>query len=67
MSDKNREQRLRYALNKVGYSLRKSRVRNINVDNFGDYMVVDIYTNVVVVGSRFDYTLDDIEAWFYGE
>ncbi len=67
MSDKNRERRLRYALNKAGYLLRKSRVRNIHLDNFGDYMVVDLYTNAVVVGSRFDYTLDNVEAWFYGE
>jgi hypothetical protein len=54
MSDKNREQRLRYALNKAGYLLRKSRVRSIHLNDLGDYRVVDLYTNAVAVGSRFE-------------
>ena len=30
-----REQKLRRALNKAGYSLHKSRIRNIHLDNLG--------------------------------
>jgi hypothetical protein len=37
-----------------------SRVWSINLDNLGDYILVDGYTNFVVCGSRFDATLDDL-------
>lgn len=63
---KNQEQRLRRALNKVGYSLHRSRAK-ISLDNLGDYMIVDQSSNSVVAGSRFDYTLEDVEAWLNGD
>jgi hypothetical protein len=49
------------------YLLRKSSVRNTHWDNCGDYMVVDLYTNAVVVGKHFEYTLENVEAWFCEE
>ncbi|WP_022762612.1 hypothetical protein [Butyrivibrio sp. AD3002] len=51
---------LRHKLNKLGYSLRKSRVNNINLDNLGGYMIIDTYGNYVVAGSRFELTIDDV-------
>lgn len=60
--NKNREQRLRRALNKCGYALRKSR-KAISPDNLGGYMIVDLQTTGVVDGSRFELNLDDIQAW----
>lgn len=59
---KNKEQQLRRALNKAGYSLRKSR-KQISIDNLGDYMIVDVFTNCVVAGSRYNMTLDDVTNW----
>lgn len=59
---KNKEQQLRRALNKKGYSLHKSRKR-ININNLGGYMIVNVYTNCVVAGSRYDMTLDDVINW----
>lgn len=60
LTEKNRERRLRRALNKAGYSLHKSR-RPINPDNLGGYMVVDIYGNYVVAGSNYSLDLADVE------
>ena len=61
--NKNLEQKLRRALNKNGYILRKSR-KPISINNLGEYMVVDAFTNAVVVGARFEYSLDDITDFF---
>jgi hypothetical protein len=47
---------------KRGYLLRKSR-RAISVDNHGSYMVIEASRNLIVLGSRFDATLDEIEEW----
>lgn len=63
VSDRNTERRLRYALDKAGYLLCKSGVKNINPDNLGDYMIIDKYGNCVVAGSRFEYTLENVEDW----
>ena len=61
-ANKNREQALRRTLNKAGYALRKSRA-NISLNNLGGYMIVDISTNAVVAGARFEMDLDDICDW----
>jgi hypothetical protein len=65
-SKKARESTLRRRLAKEGYSLRKSR-KSICLDNFGDYMIIDTYKNYVVAGSRYDYTLDDVEDFLEDE
>lgn len=60
-NEKNREQRLRRALNRAGYAMHKSR-KEISIDNLGGYMIVDNYTNAAVFNSgRYDLSLDDIE------
>lgn len=61
-TDKNREQGLRRALNKAGYSLHKSRSR-ISIDNLGRYMITLTENNAVVAGSRYELTLDDVQEW----
>lgn len=60
--DKNREKRLRRALNKCGYALHKSR-EAVSPDNLGGYMIVDLQTFGVVSGSRFELDLDDVQDW----
>ncbi len=57
---KAQESRIRRALRRKGYLLGKSRDRTIHADNLGEYMVVNADTNMVVTGSRFDASLDDI-------
>jgi hypothetical protein len=52
----------RFAANK-GYLVRKSRVRSIHLDNFGDYILINANTGFVAIGSRFDASLDDILAY----
>ena len=63
MSETTRDGKLRYQLSKRGLLLRKSRARNINLDDFGEYMIIDAYTGCVIAGSRFDLTLDEVELW----
>ena len=60
MTDKNLEQRLRYALNKEGYSLHKSIKRIPTYNDAGGYMIVNYYINGVVAGPRFELDLDDV-------
>lgn len=67
-TDGARVARVRRALRKHGYVLRKSRRRGAaTLDDFGEYMIVDADANAVVAGSRFDFTLDDAEAWARGD
>ncbi len=33
-------------------------------NNYGQYMVIEAYRNIVALGERFDASLDDIEAFF---
>lgn len=61
-TEKSLENKMRRILAKSGYSMHKSR-RQIRVDNWGGYMIVDIYMNAVVAGSRFELSLPDVEQW----
>lgn len=60
---RNREQRLRRALQQSGYKLRKSRKRNYSEENQGGYLIFDTCLNAVISGSRYDLTLDDVADW----
>lgn len=57
------EQRLRRALVKQGFQLKKSRVRSTNVDNWGGYMIVNPYFNTIEAGVRYDLTLKEVEEF----
>jgi hypothetical protein len=48
-----------------GFVIRKSRQRKHvpNIDNFGDYMLIEANRNLVALGSSFDATLEDIESF----
>lgn len=61
-----RESRLRRRLSRLGelgYLLRKDRARSITLDHQGGYQIVDPYRNWVVLGSRYELDIDDVEAW----
>lgn len=62
LTEKTLVRRIRYELRKVGCTIRKSR-RSINADNLGGYMIVDLYGNYVVAGSRFELSLKDVQDW----
>ena len=63
--DAARESRLRSALTRAGYALRKSRAwKHVpNLDNLGGFMIVDRMRNWCVRGQRFELDLDDVEAF----
>lgn len=61
--DKTRESMFRRHLKKHGIRIEKSRIRNPNINNYGHYMLIDIYKNSVVEGLRYEMTLDDIEEY----
>jgi hypothetical protein len=61
--DKRQESRVRSRARRHGYRVIKSR-RALSIDNAGAFMLVDGATNFVVLGSRFDADLDEIEDFF---
>lgn len=61
--EKVRENRLRRQLKKHGVRLQKSRIQNTNIDNYGNYMLIDMYRNLVLDGCKYEMTLDDVENY----
>lgn len=60
---KSQEQKLRRMLKAAGYALHKSRTRNINLDDFGGYYIVDPEYNCIVFGDRAQLSLEDVADW----
>ena len=56
------ENKVRKLARPKGYIIRKSRAR-ISSDNHGDYMLIKVDGNYVVLGGRFDATLAEINDW----
>jgi hypothetical protein len=61
-SDNRRESRLRAALKRQGYRLRKDRAWTVSLDHQGGYMIVDPNRNLLVAGEHFDLDLDDVQG-----
>ena len=53
------ESKARRAAKRVGLRATKSRWRKDSIDNYGGFQLVDVYTNTVVDGSRYDLSPDD--------
>lgn len=62
-TEKARENRLRKQLKKHRVRLQKSRIQNTNIDNYGNYMLIDIYRDLVLDGCKYEMTLDDVEYY----
>jgi hypothetical protein len=60
---KARENRLRRKAARQGLALGKSRVVNPHWDDHGAYMIIDLYGNYIVAGSRFDMGLEEVERY----
>jgi hypothetical protein len=57
------ESALRARARKLGYAIHKSRSRSIHEDNLGEYALVKEAGNQVVLGERFDATLEQIAEY----
>ena len=57
------ESTLRARARKLGYAIHKSRSRSINEDNLGKYALVREDSNSVVLGERFDASLEEIAEY----
>jgi hypothetical protein len=65
-SKKVRENRLRKKLDRMGYRLEKSRLRDDRAVGYGGYLIADKWKNVVVDGARpYEYclSLNDVETF----
>ena len=60
------EKKLSRKLQKMGYALRKSRVKKTNIYDYGGYMIVDPWFNTIVCGERFEMSLDDVKNFITG-
>ncbi len=65
-SEKALEAKLRRALYKDGFALIKSRKRNITINDYGRYMIVNGWDNTIVSGERFNLTLEDVCSFVDG-
>jgi hypothetical protein len=69
--DKIRENRLRRMAERQGLRLVKSRRRDPRAVDYGGYMLVDLQTSGIVVGTgdlgRPHWSLDDVEDYLTGE
>lgn len=63
LKEKAKEQRLRRLAMKQGMRLIKSRSRTQDINNHGGYMIVDLYTNYILLGQRFEFNIDEVEKW----
>ncbi len=57
------ESALRARARRQGYAIHKSRSRSIHEDNLGKYALVRETNNDVVLGERFDASLDEIAEY----
>ena len=60
---KKTENQLRRVLQREGYILHKSRVKDPTYHNMGGYMIVIAAINGVAAGSRFELSLDDVREF----
>ncbi len=54
---------LRRRADKLGYAFRKSNWRRDSIDNLGGYQLVDVQSNLVVDGARYDLELSAVADW----
>ena len=62
-TEKTRENRLRRQAKRLGLAIKKSRAREIHLDDHGGYRIIDLYRNRLVHGQRFELELDDVAAY----
>lgn len=66
VQEKREEDRLRSALARRGYLLRKNRRRTPEVYGYGGYMIINARYNAIVAGGNpwpYSLTLDEVAEW----
>jgi precorrin-6B methylase 1 len=58
-----KESAVRARARRLGYAIHKSRSRSIHEDNLGKYALVKDDGNFVVLGERFDASLEEIAEY----
>jgi hypothetical protein len=58
-----REQKIRRKLATQGLRLKKSRTKNHTADDYGGYQIIEIYSNRIEAGEKFDLSLEDVEDY----
>ena len=59
--------RARRAARRAGLIARRSRWRRDSIYNFGEFMLIERYSNGVVAGQRFDLSAEDVIAYSKGD
>lgn len=65
--EKVRENRMRRMAQRQGLRLIKSKRRDPRAVDFGQFWLVDIYTNGAVTGGQFGISLDEVEEFLISE
>jgi hypothetical protein len=61
------ESTLRRLADRLGYRVEKYGQQTIHQNHNGQYQLIDVLGNYVVLGANYDATLADIEDWLCGE
>jgi hypothetical protein len=61
------ESTVRRLADRLGYRVEKYGPRTIRPSNNGQYQLIDVLGNYIVLGANYDATLADIEDWLCGE
>jgi hypothetical protein len=56
------ERRVRHKASRLGYRIHKSR-KAFGIDNYGQFMLIEMDGDTCVLGPRFNATLSQIEEW----
>ena len=43
--------------------MKKSRTKNHTADDYGGYQIIEIYSNRIEAGEKFDLSLEDVEDY----
>lgn len=63
-----REARVREELWRRNIMLMKSRLKGSpHADDRGGYMLVDVDTNNVIAGAKYELDIEEVERWAYGQ
>ena len=61
--EKVRENRYRRWAKRLGLFLKKSKGKLWSINNQGGYMIIDIESNIILCGEKFDLSLDNVGDW----
>jgi hypothetical protein len=63
LTETHRLRRLRQVARRAGRRIERSKISDIHLDDFGGFQIVDNRRNCVILGSKFELELPDLEAF----